>query len=97
MKFLAALIQMFWNMLMSLIGKIIAALGLTFVSYVGLDIIVNNFKSEIRELMSHAPQGALQLFYLSGGGTVLNIIFGCFTFFVAFKSLTKLVPKGVSK
>lgn len=94
MKLLAALIPMLLNALMSLIGKVIAAIGLTFVSYVGLDMIVNNFKSEIRELISNVPTGALQLFYLSGGGTVLNIIFGCFTFFVAFKSLTKLVPKG---
>lgn len=94
MKFLSALIPMFWNMLMSLIGKIIAAIGLTFVSYVGLDMVVNNFKSEIQALMNNVPTSALQLFYLSGGGTVLNIIFGCFTFFVAFKSLTKLVPKG---
>lgn len=94
MKFLSALIPLFINALMTLIGKIIVAFGLTFVSYIGLDMIVNNFKTEIRELISYAPQGALQLFYLSGGGTVLNIIFGCFTFFVAFKSLTKLVPKG---
>lgn len=95
MKFLSALIPMLINGLTTLIGKVLAALGLTLVSYVGLDIIINNFKSEIKTLISNIPTGALQLFYLSGGGTVLNIVFGCFTFFVAFKSLTKLVPKGI--
>lgn len=94
MKFLAALVPMLINGLTTLLGKVMAAIGLTFVSYVGLDMLVNNFKSEIKALISNVPIGALQLFYLSGGGTVLNIIFGCFTFFVAFKSLTKLVPKG---
>lgn len=95
MKFLAALIPMLINALTTLFAKIIAAIGLTAVSYVGLDILINGFKNEIKQLLFYVPNGALQLFYLSGGGTVLNILFGCLTFFITFKSLTKLVPKGV--
>ncbi|HEZ3256888.1 TPA: DUF2523 domain-containing protein, partial [Neisseria meningitidis] len=37
-----------------------------------------------------APQAMLQLFYISGGGTVLNILFGAIAFILSFKQITKL-------
>ncbi len=75
MKFLAALIPLLINGLATLFGKIIAALGITAVSYVGLEILISNFKKEISSAISGVPAGLLQMFYLSGGGVVLNIFF----------------------
>ncbi|WP_032136943.1 DUF2523 domain-containing protein [Kingella negevensis] len=94
MKFLAALIPAFMNMLTTLIGKVLTALGITAVVYVGLESIISQLKSEIQSSLSGVPAGVLEMFYLAGGGTVLNIFFGCFTFVLAFKSLAKFVSKG---
>lgn len=93
MRFLAALIPMLMNALVTLIGKIIAALGITAVTYVGLEALITQFKNEITNTITGVPLGLLQLFYLSGGGVVLNIFFGCLTFVISFKALTKLVPR----
>lgn len=94
MRFLAALIPSLINALTHLFVRFVAAIGLTAISYVGLDLLILEFKGEIKSLLMQVPNGALQLFYIAGGGTVLNIIFGCLTFFVTFKSMSKLVPKG---
>ncbi len=94
MKFLSALLPSLANLLTTFLGKLIAALGLTAVTYVGLDALISQFKSQIQAALNDVPQGMLQIFYLSGGGTVLNILFGCLTFFVAFKTVFKLMPKG---
>lgn len=94
MKFLAALIPALLNMLTTLVGKIFVALGITAVIYVGLERVIAHLKNEIQVSLSGVPAGLLQMFYLAGGGVVLNIFFGCFTFVLTFKSLAKLVPKG---
>lgn len=97
MRFLAALIPMLANMLATLAGRIFAALGLSVVSYVGLDLLVGRFKSAISAAVSGVPKGLLQMFYLSGGGVVLNIMFGCLSFVAAFKALSRIVPTGSKK
>lgn len=89
MKFLAALIPS----LMNLAIKLLTLLGLTFVTYVGLDKIVSMFKSQISSLITGAPADLLQLFYLSGGGVALNIIFGGFSFWLSVQTLSKLTAK----
>lgn len=94
MKFLLSLIPALLNMLASLVGKIIAALGITAMTYTGLDLLINQFKGQIQSAVHGVPAGLLQMFYLSGGGVVLNILFGCLTFVLTFKTLSKLVPRG---
>lgn len=81
----------------TLIGKVIAAIGLTAVTYVGLQPLLNNFKNLIAQNINGLPEKVLQLFLLSGGGTALNILFGCFTFLLTFKVMTKFIPKGKAK
>ncbi|HEZ4164616.1 TPA: DUF2523 domain-containing protein, partial [Neisseria meningitidis] len=44
----------------------------------------------ITSSITGAPQAMLQLFYISGGGTVLNILFGAIAFILSFKQMTKL-------
>ncbi|ELK88126.1 DUF2523 domain-containing protein [Neisseria meningitidis] len=72
MKLLAALIPL----LMSVVGRILTALGLMAVTYSGVDRLVAHFQQAITHSITGAPQAMLQLFYISGGGTVLNILFG---------------------
>ena len=78
----------------SLFGRIITAFGLSAVTYVGLEVLVGNFKDKIAASVHGVPAGLLQMFYISGGGVVLNIFFGCLTFILTFKALTKLTFGG---
>ena len=91
MKFRAALAPL----LINVVARIFTALGLTAVTYVGFDLIISRFKQEITGLLlgSGAPAGLLQMFYISGGGVVMNIMFGMLTFIVTFKSMTKLASR----
>ena len=86
MKLLAALIPL----LMSVAGRILTALGLMAVTYAGVDRLVAKFQHAIQESVTGAPQAMLQLFYISGGGTVLNILFGAIAFILSFKQMTNL-------
>lgn len=94
MKFLAALIPA----LKDLFIKLLVALGVTFVSYKGMDKIVDMFKSEISSAIKGVPADMLQIFYISGGGVAMNILFGGFTFWLGLQSATKITnritPKG---
>lgn len=93
MRFLAALLPL----LTTLVGKIFAALGLTAVIYVGFDAMVDKFKALIVQHVGSMGADWLGLFYLVGGGTVLNIMFGAMTFVVSVKSVSKLANVFGSK
>ncbi|ELK86337.1 DUF2523 domain-containing protein [Neisseria meningitidis] len=90
MKLLAALIPL----LMSVVGRILTALGLMAVTYSGVDRLVAHFQQAITHSITGAPQAMLQLFYISGGGTVLNILFGAIAFILSFKQITKLATSN---
>lgn len=92
MKFLSALIPALMTGLGTLFGKVIAAFGFSIVTYVGLESLISSFKDKISSSVHGVPAGLLQMFYISGGGTVLNIFLGCLTFILTFKTLTKLMP-----
>ncbi len=75
---------------MSVAGRILTALGLMAVTYSGVDRLVAHFQQAITSSITRAaPQAMLQLF-ISGGGTVLNILFGAIAFILSFKQMTKL-------
>lgn len=93
MKFLAALIPSLLSGLRSLIGQLLVALGITAVTYQGMEHLLANFKQQITANMTGLPNDLLQLFYLSGGGVALNIILGGLTFYVAMSGVSKLTSK----
>ncbi len=82
--------KMLTGVLMTVAGRIASALGLSVVSYVGLDAIQGYFVNEIAGMLGNFPQDALQVLYIAGFGVVLNWIFGAFSFVVTLKSLKKL-------
>lgn len=82
--------KMLTGVLMTVAGRIASALGLSVVSYVGLDAIQGYFVNEVAAMLGNFPQDALQVLYIAGFGVVLNWIFGAFSFVVTLKSLKKL-------
>lgn len=63
------------GVLMSVAGKLITALGVGFVSYAGLSLLQNKFAGWLQTQMGAIPADALQIFYIAGGGVVLNWLF----------------------
>ena len=85
------------SVLMTVAGRILSALGLSMMSYVGLNEMQGYFLKAISEQMSNRPEEALQNMYIAGFGVVLNWIFGAFIFVISVKSLKKLSTIIASK
>ena len=93
MKFLAALIPALDNLTRGIIAQLLVALGITLVTYKGIENLLADFKNQITSNITGAPQDALQIFYIAGGGKALNIVLGGLTFYVAMAGVTKLTSR----
>lgn len=82
--------QLITSVLMTVAGKIIAALGLSFISYVGLNEIQGILLAHVQAQIGGLPSHALNMAYIAGVGVCLNWIFGTFAFVTSLKSLSKL-------
>ena len=78
------------SVLTTFAGKIIAALGLSFVSYVGLNELQGYLIKKVSEQLGGIPSTALNIAYIAGVGVSLNWIFGTFAFIASLKAITKL-------
>ncbi len=87
MKFLAALAPYLIN---HVVKYLVMAFGVSIVTYVGFDMMMGSLKEKFISQMGAVPAGAIQIFYIAGGGVVLNIMFGMLAFVVTFKTLSKL-------
>lgn len=83
--------------LTSVAGRLIAGFGVGFVAYKGFDVIQNQFIQYLQSYINSFPAAALQLFYMGGGGVVLNMFFGAFAFTVSLKAVSKLSAGLVRK
>ena len=82
---------MLTSVLMTVAGKLIAALGIGAVTYTGLDIIRQALAG-----WNALPSDALQILLIGGVGTALNWVFGAVAFVVTYRSVSKLgtIMKG---
>lgn len=62
-----------------LVARVLAAIGFSVVSIVGLDAIFTQLKDKLQTSFAALPADMLNLFLLAGGGTGLGIIFGAMT------------------
>lgn len=82
--------------LMTVAGRIIAALGLSFVTYVGLNELQGYLMNAVQSQIGGIPDIAMQLAYILGIGVMLNWIFGTFVFIQSIKAFSKL-SAGIAK
>lgn len=80
----------FTAVIMTGFGKIITALGIGFLSYKGLDYMQSFFANWITKQLGSFPADSLQLFYIAGGGVVLNWFFGAIAFVATIKTTSHL-------
>ncbi|ATD65550.1 DUF2523 domain-containing protein [Neisseria weixii] len=90
MPALAGLIPLFGILLKLLIVRIIIATGLTFVSYGGYIIALDQFKQYTLNAISSMPDDILNLLLIGGFGQGLGYLFGAFSFYVGMAALNKL-------
>ncbi len=71
----------------SFVGRVLAALGMGVVSYVGLDLAWTQLHTLIVSNFQGLPSAAIGLMSLAGVGDALGIMFGAITARVAFTVL----------
>lgn len=63
-------------MMQPLIAKILATLGFSVVSIVGMDLVVNQLRDAVISGVNTLPADLLGLFLFAGGGVSMGIVFG---------------------
>lgn len=82
------------SLVQPLIARILAALGFSVVSVVGVTTSVNALKDELVDHVNTLPHDVLNLFLFSGGGVCLGMILGAVAFRLALwqiQSATKIL------
>ncbi|ULJ69024.1 DUF2523 domain-containing protein [Wielerella bovis] len=74
----------------TLAGKIMAALGLSIITYTGVTALQQQMISRISSGLDDIPSASLQIFYLAGGGVALNWLMSAISFSLGFKAVSKL-------
>lgn len=74
-----------------LLARVLAALGMSVVTFGGLAGIVTLLKESVLSALGAAPVAALQLAGLAGAWEGLGLLFGALTFSVTYWALTKAV------
>lgn len=85
------------SVLTTVAGKIMSAVGLSFITYVGLDALQNQLMQVVSQQVGGLTEDSLQVLYILGIGVCLNWIFGTFTFIASLKTMSKLSAIMASK
>lgn len=85
------------SVLTTIAGKIMSAVGLSFITYVGLDALQNQLMQAVSQQVGGLTEDSLQVLYILGIGVCLNWIFGTFTFIASLKTMSKLSAIMASK
>lgn len=78
------------GMVKPIISQIMLSLGLSVVTYVGLDAVMTQLNNYIQSNMSAMPASVAQLLALAGFPEAMGIIVGAFTFRLAMNSLKRI-------
>lgn len=77
--------------LLSMVGpvaaRVLAALGVSFVSVTGLAVAVTTLRDLVLTQLGALPLAALQLLGLFGVWEALGMLFGCVTFVISWRSI----------
>ncbi len=85
------------SVLTTVAGKIMSAVGLSFITYVGLDALQSQLMQAVSQQVGGLTEDSLQVLYILGIGVCLNWIFGTFTFIASLKTMSKLSAIMASK
>ncbi len=92
----AALAPVLVMILKFLVVRLIAAFGITIVSYIGYVYFINELKGYVASSVSSMPADLYQLFLMTGAGTGLGWLFSALMFRVTSQMLKRLAFGGSS-
>lgn len=99
LQFFAPLLGGLLTIMDSLMGRVLIALGLSFVSYTGIEASLTWLKGEVISHFQSLPPQALQVVSAIGVGNAISIIFSSYATALAFKGWSsggkKLVDAAV--
>lgn len=78
------------SMVKPIVAQILISLGLSIVTYTGIQLILNQLNSLIQSNLSALPVTVAQLMGLAGFGEVLGILVGAFAFRLSMLSFKRI-------
>ncbi len=84
------LISLLLNLVKPLIGKVLAALGMSIVSYTGMQYVLEGLNSRIQTELDGMPVVAASLAGMAGLGDCFGIIVGAFAFRLSMSTFKRL-------
>ena len=75
----------------AIVARLLVALGVSFVSYKGLDVLINNLASLVRGNLSELPTAMFMILKMSGFTTSLNILIAALTGWASLKMTSKVL------
>lgn len=95
MPFIIGLVQVLIGALIaalpSLITRLMIALGISYVAFKGLDVLVTTLASKLDGNLNSLPSALLQILKISGFTTALNIQIGALSGWATLKMSSKVV------
>lgn len=78
------------GMVGSIVGRVLASLGMSVITIKGVDAAIGQLKNLVSGSVSALPGDALALFLMAGGGIAINLWFAAISFRLAYWSLTRV-------
>lgn len=75
----------------SIVGRVLASLGLSVLTIKGVDIVIGQMKDSVVFAVNSLPGDVLAFFLMGGGGVALNLVFAAITFRLTYWGLTHVV------
>lgn len=95
MPFIASLVRFLFGFLAdalpAIAARILLALGISFVSYKGLDVLIQNLATAVQGNLSQLPSSTFMILQMSGFTTALNILIAALGGWASLKMTSKVM------
>lgn len=92
-----ALLPLLANLFRYLVVKLLAALGIAFITYQGYDVALDQFKKYISSSLNSMPADIANLLLMAGFGEGLGYLFGALAFAITMQTINKTLSFGNDK
>lgn len=87
----AVLVTFLISIVGSIVGRVLASLGLSVVTIRGVDKAIGLLRGNLVNAVNALPSDMLNIFLMAGGGIAVNLMFAAITFRISYWGITKVV------
>lgn len=87
----AVLVTFLISIVGSIVGRVLASLGLSVVTIRGVDKAIGLLRGNLLNAVNALPSDMLNIFLMAGGGIAVNLMFAAITFRISYWGITKVV------